>query len=272
MVSSGDSGSAGCDNTAPATHGPSVNILASSAYTIGVGGTMFAEGATPATYWNATNSATFVTAKSYIPEDVWNQSCAAGAAGCTNPNLDAGSGGVSTLFAQPAWQSGVTGISAVPPMRNLPDVSLTAAGHDPYLVCLQGSCENNEFEGVFGTSASVQAFGGIMALVRQKVGARVGQADYVFYKLAAAETLASCNGSQATPVPAANCIFYDTTVGNNVVPGIAAGDYRQRRRIRPRHRAGVGERHESGQPVELGELCAQRYDPDDKSYQLHARR
>ena len=225
MVSSGDSGSAGCDNTAPATHGPSVNILASSAYTIGVGGTMFAEGATPATYWNATNSATFVTAKSYIPEDVWNQSCAAGAAGCTNPNLDAGSGGISTLFAQPAWQSGVTGISAVPPMRNLPDVSLTAAGHDPYLVCLQGSCENNEFEGVFGTSASVQTFGGIMALVRQKVGARVGQADYVFYKLAAAETLASCNGSQATPVPATTCIFYDTTVGNNAVPGITGGDY-----------------------------------------------
>ena len=225
MVSSGDSGSAGCDNTAPAKHGPSVNILASSAYTIGVGGTMFAEGATPATYWNATNSATFVTAKSYIPEDVWNQSCAAGAAGCTNPNLDAGSGGISTLFAQPAWQSGVTGISAVPPMRNLPDVSLTAAGHDPYLVCLQGSCENNEFEGVFGTSASVQTFGGIMALVRQKVGARVGQADYVFYKLAAAETLASCNGSQATPVPATTCIFYDTTVGNNAVPGITGGDY-----------------------------------------------
>ena len=110
-------------------------------------------------------------------------------------------------------------------MRNLPDVSLTAAGHDPYLVCLQGSCENGEFEGVFGTSASVQAFGGIMALVRQKVGARVGQADYVFYKLAATETLASCNGSQATPVPATACIFYDTTVGNNVVPGITNGDY-----------------------------------------------
>jgi subtilase family serine protease len=225
MVSSGDSGSAGCDHTAPATHGPSVNILASSPYTIGVGGTMFAEGSTPTTYWNPTNSATFVTAKSYIPEDVWNQSCATGAAGCTSANLDAGSGGVSTLFAQPAWQSGVAGISAVPPMRNLPDVSLTAAGHDPYLVCLQGSCENGEFEGVFGTSASVQAFGGIMALVRQKVGARVGQADYVFYKLAATETLASCNGSQATPVPATTCIFYDTTVGNNAVPGITGGDY-----------------------------------------------
>ncbi len=225
MVSTGDNGSAGCDRTAPATHGPSVNILASSPYTIGVGGTMFAEGSVPTTYWNATNSATFVTAKSYIPEDVWNQSCATGAAGCTTANLDAGSGGVSTLFAQPAWQSGVAGISAVPPMRNLPDVSLTAAGHDPYLVCLQGSCENGEFEGVFGTSASVQAFGGIMALVRQKVGARVGQADYVFYKLAATETLASCNGSQATPVPATTCIFYDTTVGNNVVPGITNGDY-----------------------------------------------
>jgi hypothetical protein len=228
MVSTGDNGSAGCDDpsSAVATQGVSVNVLASTPYTVGVGGTMFNEGANAATYWNATNNSVLASAKSYIPEDVWNESCSVASCGSADANLAAGSGGVSTLFAKPSWQSGVAGIPATGD-RNLPDVSLTAAGHDPYLICLDGSCEAAQpfFHGVGGTSASVQAFGGIMALVRQKIAARVGQADYVFYKLAATETLANCNGSQATPVPSTNCIFYDTTVGNNLVPGITSGDY-----------------------------------------------
>jgi Pro-kumamolisin, activation domain/Bacterial Ig-like domain (group 3) len=225
LVSTGDNGSAGCDDPSSpaATHGVSVNILASTPYTVGVGGTMFNEGANAATYWNTTNTASLASAKSYIPENVWNESCSAASCG-GNANLAAGSGGVSTLFPKPSWQSGVAGIPSTGD-RNLPDVSLTSAGHDAYLICLEGSCEQSEFEGVAGTSASVQAFGGIMALVRQKIGARVGQADYVFYKLAATETLANCNGSKATPVPSTNCIFYDTTVGNNAVPGITNGDY-----------------------------------------------
>ena len=226
LVSTGDNGSAGCDdpNSSIATQGVSVNVLASTPYTVGVGGTMFSEGATPATYWNTTDNGALASAKSYIPENVWNESCSVASCGASNANLAAGSGGVSTLFAKPSWQSGVAGIPATGD-RNLPDVSLTAAGHDPYLLCLRGSCDQSTFQAVSGTSASVQAFGGIMALVRQKVAARVGQADYVFYKLAATETLASCNGSEATPVPATNCIFYDTTVGNNAVPGITNGDY-----------------------------------------------
>jgi Pro-kumamolisin, activation domain/Bacterial Ig-like domain (group 3) len=226
LVSTGDSGSAGCDNPSSpaATHGVSVNILASTPYTVGVGGTMFNEGANAATYWNATNTAFLASAISYIPENAWNESCSGSACGSAAPNLAAGGGGVSILFPKPSWQSGVAGIPSTGD-RNLPDVSLTAAGHDAYLICLEGSCQRGEFEGVAGTSASVQAFGGIMALVRQKIGARVGQADYVFYKLAATETLANCNGSKATPVPSTNCIFYDTTVGNNAVPGITNGDY-----------------------------------------------
>ena len=226
MVSAGDNGSAGCDDpTAPvATQGVSVNVLASSPYTVAVGGTMFNDVANPTTYWNTTNTSALVSAKSYIPEEVWNESCSVSACGAANANLYAGSGGVSTIFPKPAWQSGVAGIPATGD-RNLPDLSLTAAGHDPYLICIEGSCQGGEFYGVAGTSASVQAFGGIMALVRQKIGSRVGQADYVFYKLAAAETLANCNGSKTSGTPAANCIFYDTTVGNNAVPGITNGDY-----------------------------------------------
>ncbi len=226
LVSTGDNGSAGCDDPSSpvATQGVSVNILASTPYTVGVGGTMFNEGTASATYWNTTNTASLVSAKSYIPENVWNESCSVASCGASNANLAAGSGGVSVLFPKPSWQSGVAGIPSTGD-RNLPDVSLTAAGHDPYLICVEGSCEQGQFEGIAGTSASVQAFGGIMALVRQKIAARVGQADYVFYKLAATETPANCNGSRATPVPATNCLFYDTTVGNNAVPGITNGDY-----------------------------------------------
>jgi hypothetical protein len=226
LVSTGDNGSAGCDDPSSpvATGGVSVNILASTPYTVGVGGTMFNEGTNAAAYWNTTNTASLASAKSYIPENVWNESCSVASCGAANANLAAGSGGVSVLFPKPSWQSGVAGIPSTGD-RNLPDVSLTAAGHDAYLICLEGSCEGGRFEGVAGTSASVQAFGGIMALVRQKIAARAGQADYVFYKLAATETLANCNGSKATPVPSTNCIFYDTTVGNNAVPGITNGDY-----------------------------------------------
>ena len=59
-----------------------------------------------------------------------------------------------------------------------------------------------------------------MALVDQKMGARQGQADYVLYRLAAAENFAECNAS-ASPALAANgsCVFNDVTIGNNAVSG-----------------------------------------------------
>ncbi|MGB0034455.1 MAG: Ig-like domain repeat protein, partial [Candidatus Acidiferrales bacterium] len=221
MVSTGDNGSAGCDNpeNTLATQGVSVNVLASTPFTVAVGGTMFNDTLNPGLYWNSTNDSSSSSAKSYIPENVWNESCSVASCGSQNANLFAGSGGVSTLFPKPSWQSGVAGIPATG-NRNLPDVSLTAAGHDPYLICLEGSCTQASLRGVAGTSASVQAFGGIMALVREKAGSRVGQADYVFYKLAANETLANCNASKTPGPPASNCIFNDVTVGNNAVPGI----------------------------------------------------
>ena len=58
-----------------------------------------------------------------------------------------------------------------------------------------------------------------MALVVQKTGARQGQANYVLYKLAANETLSSCNGSNTTTPPASTCIFNDVTSGNTNIPG-----------------------------------------------------
>jgi len=232
MVSTGDSGAEGCDNpdTETVATGPlSVNILASSPYTVGVGGTLFTEGANAAKYWSTTNNSTTLgSALSYIPEDVWNESCLSVCGQNGGGSIWAGGGGASIFFQKPVWQSGVAGIPpiATDPMRDLPDVSLSAAGHDPYLVCMQYSCENNgsgyiNFYGVSGTSASAPSFAGVMALVNQKTVSRQGQANYVLYRLAAQETLSSCNASIQSPLPASTCIFNDVTVGNNAVPGEA---------------------------------------------------
>ena len=222
VVSAGDSGSAGCDdpNTEKTSiRGLSVNLLASTPYNVAVGGTVFNENGQNATYWKPTNdTATQESAISYIPEDVWNDSCQA----CGAPNIWAGGGGKSVFFSKPAWQTGVTGIPS-DGARDIPDVSLTAAAHDPYLLCLRGSCVPNtqgyiSFYGVGGTSASAPAFAGIMSLVANKTLTRLGQPNYVLYRLAAAENLAQCNASSST-LPASSCVFNDVTVGNNAVPG-----------------------------------------------------
>lgn len=222
VVAAGDSGSAGCDDPnveRKAIQGLSVNVLAATPYDVAVGGTVFNENGHASTYWSPTNQqGTQESAISYIPENVWNDSCTS----CTKPNIWAGGGGVSSFFTKPSWQSGVTGIPA-DLKRDLPDVSLTAAGHDPYLICLAGSCVPNaqgqiSFYGVGGTSASTPAFAGIMGLVANKVGTRLGQPNYVLYQLAAAEDLSQCNGSSAT-LPAGTCVFNDVTLGNNAVPG-----------------------------------------------------
>jgi subtilase family serine protease len=224
IVASGDSGAEGCDRTDETmARGPvSVSDLASNPFTVAVGGTQFNENGHNATYWNTTNGPDGVSAKSYIPENVWNQSCTSAQCG-GNANIVAGGGGASVFFSKPSWQSGVSGIPN-DGARDLPDVSLTAAGHDAYLMCLEGSCVpdsqgNIQFVGAAGTSASAPSFAGIMALVNQKTGSRQGQANYVLYRLAASETLGQCNGSKTTSVPASTCIFNDVTVGNNAVPG-----------------------------------------------------
>jgi len=229
MVSTGDSGAEGCDNPnveTVATGPVSVNILASTPYNVAVGGTVFNENG-QTKYWNTTNGNGYESAASYIPENVWNESCLAAQCG-QSAGIWAGGGGASTFFAKPSWQAGVTGIPN-DGRRDLPDVSLTAASHDPYLLCFEGSYlpdSNGQFFLYFvsGTSASAPSFAGMMALVDEKMSdsgfsRRQGQANYVLYKLAATEKLSQCNASNTSVPPAGNCIFNDVTKGNNAVPG-----------------------------------------------------
>jgi hypothetical protein len=184
ILSAGDSGSAGCDpdgssaNQDVANNGIGVSGLASTIYNVALGGTDFQNaGATQnapsgtSTFWNATNanngSFTQTSAKGYIPEWPWNDSCAAtattGSLGtCTaaiiNPNSDptaqnfgvdvvAGGGGPSSLTGtggvainpKPNYQSGINGMPAAN-FRQVPDVSLFSGNGTNasfYVICQQ---------------------------------------------------------------------------------------------------------------------------------------
>ncbi|HMD07876.1 MAG TPA: Ig-like domain repeat protein [Candidatus Acidoferrum sp.] len=223
VISSGDNGPAGCDSdsqTTPAAQGLAVNGLASTPFNIAVGGTQFNENGADSTYWSTTNGPDQSSALGYIPEVVWNESCADPNV-CGVGSLFASSGGASTLYSKPSWQTGL----GVPNdgKRDLPDVSLdAAAGHDGYLLCQDGICTTNasgqliNAELVGGTSAAAPTFAAILALIAQKTNSRQGQANFVLYPLAAAQNAANCS---STSPPQSQCIFNDITVGNNNVPG-----------------------------------------------------
>ncbi|HEY2547843.1 MAG TPA: protease pro-enzyme activation domain-containing protein, partial [Candidatus Acidoferrum sp.] len=170
-VSTGDNGSAGCDNDMaaapnPAQFGLAVSGFASTPFNVAVGGTDFNDAGTQSTYFNSTNAAgTLASAIGYIPESTWNDSCTNAAFG-TNPETNCnstaaanaaavvtvgGSGGASNCATQnasngcaagypkPAYQS-FTGLTGMPAdgTRDLPDVSLFASdgfNKSAYVVC-----------------------------------------------------------------------------------------------------------------------------------------
>ncbi len=223
-VSAGDSGAEGCDdpNSVTVASGPiSVNILAATPYDLAIGGTQLNESAVAgASYWNSSNDSNGGSVVGYIPEEAWNESCTVAQCGKNDAGIWAGSGGASTLFAKPSWQSGVAGIPN-DGARDVPDISFTAASHDPYLLCLDGSCSAGNtkisFSGISGTSAPTPSFAGVMALIVQSMGSRQGAPNSRLYSLAGSESFGSCNGSNGTA--SSGCIFTDVTVGNNAVPG-----------------------------------------------------
>ena len=207
FVSSGDSGAAGCDGGSATTGtGLAVSGLASTPFNVAVGGTQFNDTANPSTYWSATNNATdHSSALSYIPEIAWNESgTVSGGSG-----LWASSGGQSSVYAKPSWQVcvGVPATNA----RFVPDISLTAAGHDGYLVIQGHTGTVSGLGAVGGTSASSPSFASVMALVNQKTAQSWGNANTKFYSLA---------NAQYTGAPGAATIFHDITSGNNSVPGV----------------------------------------------------
>jgi len=201
FVSSGDSGAAGCDppSRTRALLGLAVSGLSSTPSNVAVGGSEFLDTANPSLYWAATNNAVQGSVLSYIPEEAWNESGAAGGS-----QLWATGGGASTVYAKPVWQAGpgVPGDSK----RDVPDVSLSAAGHDGYIV-KQADQGGSGLIAVGGTSASSPSFAGLMALVLQKTGSRQGNANPTFYAMA--------NSQYANHGVTA---FHDVTTLSNKVP------------------------------------------------------
>lgn len=173
FIAAGDNGSAGCDNfnaapPSPAVLGLQVSGFASTPFNVAVGGTDFNDGADETMFWSSTNnSTTQASALSYIPEVIWNNSCANpifvtlgfgtdAVSTCNNSKLvDAvftvgGSGGVSSCtlvdavsvsncfggYPKPDWQVG-TGVPN-DGKRDIPDVSLFAGNGfqgNFYIVC-----------------------------------------------------------------------------------------------------------------------------------------
>ena len=209
----------------PAQYGLAVSGYASTPYNVAVGGTDFNDFSNPTTYWNLTNDpVTQASARGYIPETTWNDSCTnaifANFGLSSNPETNCNdarvaqfvwtvgaSGGASTCttptgntpancaggYAKPSWQIG-TGVPA-DGKRDIPDVSLFASNGflgNFYVICQSdltyGVCNTTSgynFAGFGGTSVASPAFAAIMALVNQQTGERQGNANYVFYKLAA---------------------------------------------------------------------------------------
>ncbi len=193
LAASGDTGAAGCqDRGAFADRGMSVMFPASLPEVTAVGGTQFVEGT--GNYWSTTNSSTFTSALSYIPEASWNESSSVG--------IESTGGGVSILNSKPAWQAG----PGVPSDsgRDVPDISFSAAVHDGYYIYYQGV--NGA---VGGTSASAPSMAGVVALLNQYQVSKgfqtkpgLGNINPQLYRLA-----------QTAPSS-----FHDITTGNNVVP------------------------------------------------------
>ncbi len=251
MVAAGDPGSAGCDDFTTAkvaAKGLAISGIASTPFNVAVGGTDFDDFTTQSTFWSPTNSldGKRESALGYIPEIPWNNSCAATATSttlnsvCVNPtpssllNIVGGSGGPSSVYTKPAWQSGIipNGIAAGDNHRYIPDVSLFAsdgpqsksfyplcqadaitAGSAPS--CVPDSTGHFSFFGSGGTSASSPAFAGIMALINQNNG-RQGNANPVLYKIAA--TAGQSCDSSVEALTGSTCAFNDITKGNNSVP------------------------------------------------------
>ena len=170
FVSAGDNDADVCDDrdtVLGSSSGIGVNGWSSTPYNVSVGGTDFRDtyAGTNSTYWNPTNTPTYGSAKSYIPEIPWNDSCGSnlmatfngfsttyGSSGFCNSGIAAsdgrltivgGSGGPSGCasgtpstpgvvsgtcagWPKPSWQSGLLGNPA-DGVRDLPDVSLFAA-------------------------------------------------------------------------------------------------------------------------------------------------
>src|SRR5262249_15191491 len=133
-----------------------------------------------------------------------------------------GGGGISLIFSRPVYQNGIPTcpmLGSLPSMwnvmpeaqRQVPDVAFTSAtGSHTYPLFVEctlngGDCGGTggapKFAAAGGTSFATPAFAGVVALMSQAAGGRLGNLNFLLYDLAA-------------NTPSA---FHDITTGNNAV-------------------------------------------------------
>jgi subtilase family serine protease len=206
VAASGDDGAADCDSATTetvATMGLAVDYPASSEFVTGIGGTTLqAEGV--GTYFSSTNNSPGQgSAQSYIPETTWND-------GFQN----ATGGGVSILVLKPSWQTG-TGVPN-DGHRDVPDLAFASSpntdgllfctpppANATYTTCVNGTFRNSDtsLNVTGGTSTGPPTLAGILAMLVQQTGARLGNINPNLYSLASVSHTA----------------FHDITTGNNDV-------------------------------------------------------
>lgn len=133
-----------------------------------------------------------------FPDNVWNDTNLLG-------ELAAGGGGLSTVFARPAYQDGVEGI--VGNARGYPDVSMSAAVDGAALVYLGFPGIGPGLYLVGGTSEATPEFAGVVAIADQAAGHSLGLLNDALYTLGEA-------GAPGLP---------DITTGNNTVSFVQDG-------------------------------------------------
>ncbi len=272
FVATGDAGPSDCSYFTNGTrYGIGVSGWASTPYDVAVGGTDFADAylGEGNTYWG-TNGPGDESAKSYIPEQGWNDTCAGTlltaqqgypgsyglhgfcnvAAGRPYRELGGGEGGPSSCatgtplpggvvggtcagWPKPNWQSGVLGIPA-DGVRDIPDVSLFASDgwvwNRQYAICF--SDPNNDgvactgttpaevahwAPGGGGTSYAAPIMAGLQALINEKTGSAWGNANTVYYALAAKAYGAGnnlCNSDKGNRI-GRDCVFNDVRLGDD---------------------------------------------------------
>lgn len=258
FVSTGDSGSNPSFNGSIINGVPAIdaNSFATSPNDTGVGGSDTADvlDGTSSKYFNSKLNSVYGSAKSYVPEITWNESCGNARAAkdlvhtsalqfCKNALIydpqgyyvtsESGSGGPSSIDRKPVWQRIVHG-AARDQSRDLPDVSLFAGSYGGYswVIMCTGlyPCTKNFTSPVIlegGTSLSSPMFAGIQALVDQglsKAGltADQGNAAPTLYVLASNE-YGGATGPAPSSLAACNADNGATGTGNCVFHDITGG-------------------------------------------------
>jgi Pro-kumamolisin, activation domain/Bacterial Ig-like domain (group 3) len=260
-AAAGDGGSALCDfnlqTQGGAEFGLSVSGFASTPYNVAVGGTDFNDLNNFTPFWNTTPSdtPTVASAKGYIPEMTWNDTCTnqelfgvfsttSAEQTCNNSvarqdglvDIVAGSGGLSGCttsdgqtvsscsggYAKPSWQTALTPGDG---KRDLPDVALFASNGfngSFYLICEQDlnppatSCDPN------AVTSDAIGVGGTSASTPAFAGvmALINQATgsrqgNANYIL---YQLAAQSGATCVSAadPVGSCVFYDVPSGSTI--------------------------------------------------------